>query len=87
MKKITRKSADHIIAMYTEEISSPEFVADPLVSVCFITYNHAEFVEEALDSILMQETDFTFEIVIGEDASTDETLEIVHRYQQSILKK
>ena len=53
----------------------------PLVSVCLTTYNHAPFIEEALDSILCQQTTFEFELLIGEDASTDGTREIVKRYE------
>ena len=50
------------------------------VSVCMITYNHEEFIAQALDSVLMQETDFEYEIVIGDDCSTDRTREIVSSY-------
>ncbi len=53
----------------------------PLVSICCITYNHEEYLHIALDSFLMQMTDFAFEIVIGEDCSTDNTLEVIKRYQ------
>ncbi len=55
---------------------------DPLVSVCIVTYNHDKFIAQAIDSVLMQETDFPFEIIIGEDCSTDGTREIVIDYQQ-----
>ena len=37
------------------------------VSVICVTYNHEKYIREALDSILMQKTDFLFEILIGED--------------------
>lgn len=50
------------------------------VSVAMITYQHEKFVREALDGILMQETDFDFEIVIGEDASNDKTADIIKEY-------
>ncbi|MCR5222285.1 MAG: glycosyltransferase [Lachnospiraceae bacterium] len=50
-----------------------------LLSVIFITYNHEKYVEKALRSVLTQETDFPFEVVIGEDCSTDSTREIVQR--------
>lgn len=46
-------------------------------SVLIITYNHEPFIEQAVQSALMQETPFDFEIVIGEDCSTDRTREIV----------
>jgi glycosyltransferase involved in cell wall biosynthesis len=50
------------------------------VSVAVITYNHAAFIAETLDSILMQEAGFDWEIVIAEDASKDGTREICRRY-------
>ena len=37
------------------------------VSVICVTYNHEMYIREALDSILMQKTNFEFEILIGED--------------------
>ncbi len=38
------------------------------------------FIAQAIESVLMQETDFPFELVIGEDCSTDKTPEIVERF-------
>ncbi|MBI5189392.1 MAG: glycosyltransferase [Nitrospirae bacterium] len=52
------------------------------VSVHTITYNHEKYVAQSLDSILMQEADFEYEIVIGEDCSTDRTRDIVLDYQR-----
>ena len=49
----------------------------PLASVLMLTYNHAAFVEEAVRSVLAQQCDFPFEIVLADDASTDGTLEKV----------
>src|SRR5687768_16687744 len=51
------------------------------VSVAMITYNHEAFVAQAIESVLMQKTDFDFELVIGEDCSTDKTREIVNGYK------
>ena len=47
------------------------------VSVCMITYNHERFIAQAVESALMQETDFDYEIVIGEDCSTDGTRQVL----------
>lgn len=52
----------------------------PLVSICCITYNQEQFIAQAIDSFLMQETNFDFEIVIGEDCSKDTTGAIVKEY-------
>ncbi|MGB1307696.1 MAG: glycosyltransferase family 2 protein [Oceanihabitans sp.] len=51
-----------------------------LLSVHVLTYNSEQFIEQTLLSILKQETNFNFEIVVGDDCSTDNTLEIVKRY-------
>lgn len=53
----------------------------PLVSVCMITYNHEAFISEAIESVLMQQTDFPFELIIGEDISPDHTRSICEAYQ------
>lgn len=52
-----------------------------MVSICCITYNHAKFVGQAIESFLMQHTDFEFDIVIGDDCSTDNTMEILESYR------
>ncbi|WP_081210067.1 glycosyltransferase family 2 protein [Salegentibacter sediminis] len=55
----------------------------PLVSIIVLAYQHAEFISKCLDGILNQKTNFPLEIIIGEDASTDGTLEIVKRYARN----
>lgn len=52
----------------------------PTVSVAVITYNHEQFIAQAIESVLMQETAFVVELVIGEDCSTDGTRRIVQAY-------
>ena len=64
-------------------IESPELRdSTPLVSVKMITYNHAPFIEEAILSVVTQNTDFLFELVIGEDCSTDNTRDILLKLQK-----
>ncbi|PXX97503.1 glycosyltransferase family 2 protein [Halomonas sp. LBP4] len=55
--------------------------SSPLVSILCITYNHAGFISRAIESFLMQEVDFPYEIVIHDDASIDGTTEIIRQYQ------
>lgn len=50
------------------------------VSICIITYNQEDFIRECLDGAVMQIVDFRYEIIIGEDCSTDKTLEICTEY-------
>lgn len=54
---------------------------NPKLSVVLITYNHEKYIRRALDSVLMQETDFPFEVVIGDDCSPDDTKNIVREYR------
>jgi glycosyltransferase involved in cell wall biosynthesis len=53
------------------------------VTVLVVTYNHAGFIEAAVESVLTQETDFGVEVIISEDCSTDGTREIVQRLAES----
>lgn len=53
----------------------------PLVSICCITYNHEKYIADAIESFLMQKTDFPFEIIIHDDASTDNTANIIRKYE------
>lgn len=53
----------------------------PVVSVWVITYNHAKYIGQCLDAILAQQTDFSFEICLGEDESSDGTREICMAYR------
>jgi len=60
---------------------------DFLVSVFMMTYNHEKYIAQAIGSVLMQQTNFEFEIVIGEDCSTDRTREIVLEYKAKYPEK
>ncbi len=50
------------------------------VSVAMITFNHEKYIREAIEGVLMQKTNFQYELVIGEDHSTDGTREICCEY-------
>jgi glycosyltransferase involved in cell wall biosynthesis len=54
----------------------------PLVSVRLATYNQERYLAQCLESILMQRTTFPFEVVIGEDCSTDRTGDIARAYAE-----
>lgn len=71
------------------ELSSPELLCrDPSVSVLMMTRNHAQYLEQAVESVLGQDFDEKIEVLIGEDASSDQTLEVAKqlqsRYQHQI---
>lgn len=54
----------------------------PLVSVCMITYNQSLYIKQAIEGVLMQETDFPFEFIISDDCSTDSTRKICQYYKE-----
>jgi glycosyltransferase involved in cell wall biosynthesis len=54
----------------------------PLVSVCIRSYNQQKFIAEAIESVIKQETDFVFEVIISDDCSKDKTIEIIQNYIQ-----
>ncbi len=51
------------------------------VSVVVCTYNHAPFIDQALASVLGQDTSFRFEVIVSEDCSNDATRDIVLRWR------
>ena len=57
-----------------------------LVSVVFPTYNHEKFIEQAINSILKQKVNFNYEVLIGEDASTDKTSDVLKNMKNIYLK-
>jgi len=52
-----------------------------ILSVCLITYNHAKYIRQAIDGVLMQRVNFTWELIIADDCSTDGTREIIWEYK------
>ena len=59
---------------------------DPLVSILVPAYNYARFLPECLNSILGQRTDVPFEVVVVNDASTDDTREVLQRYDDARIR-
>jgi len=58
----------------------------PKVSICSITFNHENYIAQTIESLLEQVTNFPFEIVIRDDASTDKTASIIMQYVQNYPK-
>lgn len=52
------------------------------VSVICTAYNHEKYIEEALHSFVIQNTDFRFEVIAHDDASTDDTAKIIEEYAE-----
>lgn len=69
-------------------VVSADLTPQPLVSVLMLAYNHGPFLAEAVEGVVRQQCDFPVELIIGDDASTDDTLAVAtacqHRYAQLI---
>lgn len=52
----------------------------PMISIICPTYNHEAYIRQAMDSILMQKTEFKYEILVGEDCSPDNSKDILEEY-------
>lgn len=56
--------------------------ANIMLSIIVPVYNHEKYIVKALDSILMQQTQYTYEVLVGEDCSTDNTRAILEEYER-----
>jgi glycosyltransferase involved in cell wall biosynthesis len=59
----------------------------PKLVVWMVTYNHEAYISKSIDSILNQQTNFNFKLLIGEDCSTDNTRQICIEYKQKYPDK
>lgn len=59
----------------------------PLVSILCLTYNHEKYIQTALKGFLNQNTDFSYEIIIADDCSTDTTIHLLKKYQELYVDK
>lgn len=70
------------------EISDEALVREPRVSIHMVTYNHEAFLAEAIEGVMRQQTNYAYELVIGEDCSKDSTrrvaLDYQHRYPDRV---
>lgn len=71
-----------VAASYEVSNAVLEAQPSPLVTVRSSVFQHRDFIEKCIEGVLMQETDFQFEYIIGEDFSTDGTREIVFEYAE-----
>ena len=56
-------------------------MTQPLVSVCLITYRHEDYIRQALESIMMQKVNFSWEVIVADDCSPDNTRQIISEYK------
>jgi len=55
---------------------------EPMISICCTAYNHEKYIAEAIESLLMQKTSYPFEILVHDDASTDNTAKVIKKYEK-----
>jgi glycosyltransferase involved in cell wall biosynthesis len=67
--------------------SSKDFVSNPIASVLIITYNQVEYISQTIESVLEQEVNFDFEIILVDDCSNDETNRVCLDYQLKYPKQ
>ncbi len=77
---MTNKTQDEIMKNWPKQCDCP------MVSIRCITYNHESYIAQAIDGFLNQETNFPFDIVIHDDASTDRTADIIREYEMKYPK-
>jgi glycosyltransferase involved in cell wall biosynthesis len=59
----------------------------PVISVFMLAYNHEPYIAQAIQSILDQKTDLEYELVIGEDCSTDNTRAVINGFKEKYPEK
>ena len=52
-----------------------------MVSICCLSYNHGKFLRDCIEGFISQKTNFLFEVLIHDDASTDNSQDIIKDYQ------
>lgn len=62
-------------------------MSEPFVNIFMVAYNHEPYIAQAIESVLVQKTNFDYQLVIGEDCSTDGTRDIVKKYADKYPNK
>ena len=62
-------------------------INNPDIVIAMLAYNHSKYIANAIDSVLLQETSYTYKIIIAEDCSTDNTRKIILNYQRKFPDK
>lgn len=57
-------------------------IEQPIISITCATYNHQDYISNTLDGFMMQKTKYPFEIIIGDDCSSDDTMKIIQKYKE-----
>lgn len=81
------RSGDPLDIPCIETSDAEKLCKHPVVSVHMMAYNHEPYIRQAIEGVMMQKTDFEFELVIGEDCSQDKTREICFEYQEKYPDK
>ncbi len=79
---VGQSAPEPLKALTKEEIISGWKSDELVVSVICAAYQHEEFIEDALNGFLAQETDFRFEVIVRDDCSSDRTAEIIRAYER-----
>ena len=76
-----KAEADRIFYAFLNFINNSEMLASEIkVSICCVSYNQEKLIVPTIESFLLQQTTFKFEILIGDDCSTDSTREVILEY-------
>jgi glycosyltransferase involved in cell wall biosynthesis len=85
---VTLKFVEDVVRQKSKDFVDQLLLVDkPKVSVCMITFQHAEFLRQSLGSVMEQKTDFDFEVVLADDCSTDGTDRIALEFQQKFPER
>lgn len=78
--RLYEKSGFEVVSDEVKMVLSIERNIKPMVSIFCMVYNHEPFIRQCLEGFLMQKCNFDYEIVLGEDCSTDNSREIILEY-------